>query len=117
MCVCDTNTCVTFSSSAAGRPSLRPRSNSTALPCQRSSTNRPGSPNGPFTSLGANVEAIAESLTGHGRTAQTDCTPGGARSSTAVLQLLHDRARRLGHHLVHDLSEGPGGVLELQHQL
>src|SRR5690242_3931199 len=100
MCVCDTKTCDTRSISAAGSPSLRPRSNSTALPCQRRSTNKPGSPNGPFTRRGAKEEAIG------GVYRLGACrAPASGRSASPRLHFGHHYTRRFGHHLAHDLAE------------
>src|SRR5262245_19842882 len=125
MWVCDTKTCVTLKSSAAGRPSLRPRSNSTARPCQRSSTKRPGSPKGPFTRRGAKDDAMrAESsredppcprpeLFHHHTRVEEH---GASRSARPLLHLLHDHGGGLAHHLLEDLAELALGVLELLHQ-
>src|SRR5690606_5749285 len=104
MWVCDTKTCVTLKRSAAGRPSLRPRSKRTARPCQRSSTKRPGSPKGPLTRRGANDDAIARHRSRERRRASA-----GAR----LLHLLHDQAGRLAHHLLEDVPELLLLVLEL----
>src|SRR5436309_6321889 len=55
MCVCDTNTASTGRSVAAGVRSMRPRSTSSARPCQRSDTSSAGSPVCPFNSRGRKV--------------------------------------------------------------
>src|SRR5438093_673111 len=55
MCVCDTNTASMGRSVAAGVRSMRPRSTSSARPCQRSDTRSAGSPVCPFNSRGRKV--------------------------------------------------------------
>src|SRR3989442_948144 len=55
MCVCDTNTASMGRSVAAGVRSMRPRSTSSARPCQRSDTRSAGSPVCPFSRRGRKV--------------------------------------------------------------
>src|SRR5437016_14599093 len=55
MCVCDTNTASMGRSVAAGVRSMRPRSTSSARPCQRSHTRSAGWPVCPFSRRGRKV--------------------------------------------------------------
>src|SRR5256714_14794530 len=118
MCVCETNTASIGSRTAAGVRSIRPRSRSSARPCQRSVTSSAGSPVCPFRRRGRKVVFTWEPWPSNGPPAiRRDHACAGARPlSDLPLQLLQDERRRFAHHLLHDLAYRFLGDLELRDQ-
>src|ERR1043166_2425069 len=124
MCVCDTKTASIGSRTPAGVRSIRPRSTSTARPCQRSPTSSAGSPVCPFSRRGRSVVFMERSDSMEARAdwpaadvpAITPRVEGRGVERGLALHLLQDQRRGLAHHLLHDLPHRLVDRLELLDQ-
>src|SRR5262245_52908154 len=111
---------------------MRPRSTSTARPCQRSETSNAGSPVCPFSNRGRSEDLVTEVIVGSGPLTRQPCWPvvPAARYTRArdaprmepdrkvsALHHLQNLAHRLGHHLLRHLAQPLLLGLELGHQL